>query len=229
MPSDNPTPLASRTDLSAYPILASLIGKWDTGVVDALMIRATRSIEARCNRRLAPFTATESHVASGIDAAGQAGAGWPLDLTASLGRSRGAAFGSQTSVRDVWLNEYAPRFSDLWVYSNVSVVLARAVGGTQAVGGATLEGPEPDTGHLRFQLGTWAPVGTTVRVAYSGGYQTTPASLVEAAIFQATKHVILATEPQTRQSMSLSELEAEISRLLAPFNRDNRSATNAKP
>lgn len=216
---DTPTPLATATDFQAFAGFAKLVRDYAANDVVRLMGRATRAIESRCDRRFAPFTVTESTRAEGVDPSGVDTGGWPLDLMAALGRSKALTYGVTSMVRDVWLNEYAPLYPEMWAYSNVSVVLARAYGDTENVLGSALEGPEPDSGHFRFRLGTFVPVGTTVRVTYSGGYQIVPEDLNTATCYQAAKLAILSAEPQLRQGMNLDELDAMILELVAPFIR----------
>lgn len=213
------TPLATAADFTAFGALGTLTRDFTAPAVDQLMLRATRTVESRCNRRLAPFTLTESCRAHGIDIDGRLGDNYPLGLAGALGRSRALSLGVNEMVRDVWLTEFAPKYQDLWAYSNVSIVLARAYGDTENVAGSTLEGPEPDTGHLRFRLGTFIPSGTTVRVTYSGGYQTVPDDLNMAAVLTAAKLAILSAEPQSRKDMDTVELDAEILGLLVPYIR----------
>jgi hypothetical protein len=216
---DSPIPLATSADFAEFGTFSKLVRDFDSPATTRLMIRASRSIETKCDRRLMPFTITESTRADGVDTQAVETNGWPLDLIAALGTSEAKAFGASSLVRDCWLNEYAPLFPDMWAYSNVSVVLARAYGDTESVLGASLEGPEPDTGHFRFRLGTFVPVGTTVRVTYSGGYQTVPDDLNQATLFMAAKIAIITAEPQLRKGMTLDELDTQILELVAPFMR----------
>lgn len=213
------TPLAVAADLDGFGSFATLVRDFTGPAVDTLMIRASRAVENRCNRRLSPFTITESQRACGVDIDGQLGDNFPLGLTGALGRSRALSLGVNQMVRDVWLREYAPQNPELWTYSGVSIVLARAYGDIENVSGTSLEGPEPDTGHLRFRLGTFIPSGTTVRVTYSGGYTTVPEDLNLATVMTAAKLAILSAEPQSRKDMDTVELDAEILGLLVPYIR----------
>lgn len=219
--SDTFTPLASATDFTDFGDgLAELVRDFSSPAKDKLMLRATRAVESRCDRRFAPFTITETIRAHGIDPAAAESGGLPMDLLGALGRSRARAFGATNQVRDVWLREYAPLYADMWTYTVSNVTLARAWGDTQTVNPTSLEGPEPDSGHLRFRLGTFIPVGTTIRVTYSGGYTlSVPEDLVDATIYTAAKLAIVATEPQSRSGMNLDELDGQILELLAPFIR----------
>lgn len=217
---DTATPLATRDDFMSFPGMALLVRDMEVSAVDRLMIRATRSIESRCDRRLAPFTITETARAEGVDTADTAvDAGWPLDLIAALGRSEAMAYGTTTLVRDLWLRQYAPVWPDLWAYSDISVQLARTYGDTENVLASSLEGPEADTGHLRFRLGTFIPVGTTIRVTYSGGYTTIPDDLNTACCYQAAKFAVRFAEPENRQGMSVVGLDDAMMDCLAPFIR----------
>jgi len=215
------TALASATDVTDLGY-GTLVRGIAPPALDKLVARASRTVESKCTRRFAPFTITESVRADGIDPAAIETAGWPLDLIAALGQSRSRAYGESTLVRDVWLSEYAPIYPELWTYSNVSIVLARAFGDTQDVLASSLEGPEPDSGHFRFRLGTFVPIGTTVRITYSGGYTVSiPDDLVQATVMQTALFAVLAAEPQQRKDFkgSLDELKGQIDDLLCPYQR----------
>lgn len=216
---DTVTALATRDDFMDIQGFAVLVRDMKVEAVDRLLIRATRAIESRCDRRLAPFTITESARAEGIDPSAVEFGGWPLDMVAALGRSEAMAYGTTNLVRDVWLRQYAPVWPDMWAYSNVGVVLARAYGDTENVLASSLEGPEPDTGHLRLRLGTFMPVGTTIRITYSGGYQTVPYDLATACCYQAAKFAIRFAEPQPRKDLSTADLDDVLMDCLAPFIR----------
>lgn len=214
-------PLAVPADLTSGPFSVLWRGTPQSSDQLNVMIRASRAIEARCTRRFVPFAnLLQTQRAEGVDIA-ESGYAGPLPLLAALGRSRAQAFGNTNDlVRDVWLDEHAPLYPELWTYSNVTVTLARAWGDQQIIAGTTLEGPEADTGHFRLPIGTWCPTGTTIRVAYSGGYTVAyPDDLRQACIFQAAKQLILTAEPQARPGMDTADLEAEIVNLLAPYAR----------
>jgi hypothetical protein len=151
------------------------------------MAESTRMCEEETTRRLAPFTLTESHRAEGIDPDEYAdSANLPMDLQGTLGRSYAYALGASTLVRHCWLNEYAPVFQDMWSYSNVSVRFVRSYGGSQVISPSQfIAGPDPDSGHMFFQLGLFLPVGSLIYATYSGGYNPVPAGLVRAGRFMA--------------------------------------------
>lgn len=224
------TPLASVADLQGFGSFAELVQNsqvWTGPALASLMVRASRMIETRCNRRLAPFgtPATgspymESHRAYGIDSDGVAPSDMPLDMIAALGRSKALAYGALNMVRDFWLDQYAPQWPDLWTYTMDHVQLVRAYGDSEIVPAANLEGPEPDTGHFRLRLGTFCPIGTTVRVYYSGGYTGgVPDDLNTACIFQAAKLLLVGAEPELPSGMSTGEIDAEITGLLLDYVR----------
>jgi hypothetical protein len=185
-----------------------------------LMWMATSQIEDRCGRRLAPFTGiTESTRAEGVDIDVLGSADMPMNLPTALGFSQSIAFASTDLVRDYMLDQYAPVRSDLWEYSITSIDLLLAYGNTFQVVLGQIQGPQPDTGHIRFNLGTFCPVGTTIVTTYGGGYQTTPYSLKLATILQAFKFAVIGAEPEQRKDMSTLELDAEILSLIAPYIR----------
>jgi hypothetical protein len=213
-------PLATAADFNEFGSFALLIRENPTpGLLDKLMLRASRAVESRCDRRLAPFTVVETQRMEGIDLASNYSSGTPLDLMGALGRSQATAYGTSSTARDFWLREYAPQYADMWAYSNLSVQLTRATGGIEQVLLSGLEGPRRDTGHVRFTLGTYVPPGTNLAITYSGGYQTVPEDLNLATVFQAAKFAIVSAEPQMREGMDTLELDAEILTLLLPYIR----------
>ncbi len=179
---DSPVPLCSPAQFSTGALADLVRGYSPQGLVD-LLIEGTRRCEDLTQRRLAPFTITETSRADGIDPDEYTdSANLPMDIRSVLGASYAAALGASSLVRHAWLSEFAPRYPEMWAYRDVSVTIIRSYGGTQQVSQAqVLSGPEPDTGHLWLQLGIFLPVGSRVQVTYSGGYVvSTPASLVRA-------------------------------------------------
>jgi hypothetical protein len=192
---DSPTPLCTAAQFQSGPY-GDLVRDYTPQALSDLLAEATRSCETECSRRLVPFTKTETHRAEGIDPDEYAdSANLPMDLQGTLGRSYAYALGASTLVRHCWLNEYAPVFEDLWSYSNVSVTLVRSYGGSEVLSTAQLTGPEPDSGHLWFQLGVFLPVGSLIRATYSGGYTTIPADLVRAGRFMAAYLAVRDLDP----------------------------------
>lgn len=187
MAADSPTPLASSADMETG-MFADLIRDYSPDGRDQLMIDATRVCEGIAGRRLAPFTAIpESHRATGIDPDETSfSTGIPVSVQATLGMSYASSLGSGADmVRHVWLNEFAPRYPDMWTYSDLSVTVFLSIGGSQQFPAAQLIGAEPDSGHIWFQLGSFIPPGSQISVTYSGGYTTVPADLARACKLQA--------------------------------------------
>lgn len=185
---DPGTPLCTTTQFNQGPFgdLAAAV----TNLPDCLL-EATRICEDETGRRLVPFTVTETHRAEGVDPDEYPGvANLPMDIRSTLGSSYAASLGAQDLVRHCWLDECGDKYPDMWSYSNVSVTIIRSYGGTQN-SPQILSGPEADTGHLWFQLGTFLPIGSRIQVTYSGGYVVAiPASLVRACRFM-TAYVIV--------------------------------------
>ena len=182
---DSPVPLCSPAQFQEGGF-GDLVRDYSPQALNDLLLESTRACEDLAERRLAPFTVTEMARADGIDPDEYTdSANLPMDIRSTLGASYAQALGASSLVRHAWVSEFAPRYQDLWSYSNVSVTIVRSYGGTQNVTPAQiLSGPEPDTGHLWFQLGMFLPVGSRVQVAYSGGYTVAiPASLVRACKF----------------------------------------------
>lgn len=194
---DSVTPLASAAQFTEGPF-GDLVRDYSPQALTDLMVEATRACESETDRRLAPFTVTETARADGIDPDEYTdSANLPMDIRSTLGASYAAALGASSLVRHCWLAQFAPRYPDLWSYSGVSVTIIRSYGGTQDVSAAQiLDGPEPDTGHLWFQLGIFLPVGSRVQVTYSGGYTVAvPADLVRACKYMAASIAVRELNP----------------------------------
>jgi hypothetical protein len=190
---DRVTPLATPTQMEQSNLRHLIVGLEEEEKRD-LMVRATRACESYTSRRLAPFEGlVENHRAEGSDVDEGGGYGLAGDLAAQLGMAHNRAFAASGSmVRHCWLREFAPIFQDMWEYSDVRVALHHSIGSTDQVGAFSLigDGPEPDTGHLWFRLGVYLPIGSRVRVTYSGGYKTVPGDLVQACRLLAAADVV---------------------------------------
>lgn len=212
-------PMAAEADLQDSPFKYALTGASDTYIASTLA-RASRTIEARCARRFVPFgPVTQNEIAEGISLDNSGSPDVPLSMAGSLALSRARAYGQGgRSVRDFWLDEYAPKYPEQWTYTDVSVLIIPPFGGSgQAIAG-NLVGPFTDTGHLRLPFGTYCPVGSDVTITYSGGYTGgVPDDLVQATMMQAVKLFILGIAPERRANMTTADLEAEIDALIAPY------------
>ncbi|MFE2969915.1 hypothetical protein ACFXKC_40860 [Streptomyces sp. NPDC059340] len=188
MAADSPVPLASSADMQTGQF-ADLVRDYSINALDQLMIESTRQCEGIAGRRLAPFTGVpESHRATGIDPDElSGGTDMPMSLQGTVGASYTSALGASGSdlVRHCWLNEFAPRYPEMWTYANLSVTIFQSYGGSQSLAPAQLIGAEPDSGHVWFQLGTFLPPGSLIRMVYDGGYTTVPADLGRASKLQA--------------------------------------------
>jgi hypothetical protein len=225
-------PLATVEDMLDGPFRYMLQGASDTFAAST-MTRASRNIESRCTRRLAPFgPVTQSERAEGVASDDPGYTAMPMSMTSTLALSRAQAFGASAGnlVRDVWLADFAPEWPELWTYSDVSVLIRPPLGGDgQTVRPDALEGPQPDTGHLRLPFGTYCPIGSTIEVTYSGGYtRGTPDDLVQAAMLQAAKLLILSVSPERRADLSTADLNDEIDRLLRPYGGAVRQVARVK-
>lgn len=220
-----PTPpmIAQLTDLKSGSLSSIARSINDDNYLTTVLQRAARKIESRCTRRFAPFTTTETWVAEGVDLnyLGGMESGLPVSMVGSLAMSKSASMGAPPLVRDVWLDQYAPMYPELWTYSNVSVTLTRAWGDSETLQQSAFEGPRVDSGYLRLPVGTLCPPGTVVSTTYSGGYTVTfPQDLIDATKFEAVKALILEIEPQARQGMDTADLDGEIAGLLIPYMRE---------
>jgi hypothetical protein len=181
-------------DLAAYYVQAT------EQPLDDILLEGTRLCEDMCGRRLAPFTLTsESHRAEGVDPdeLGETG-GIPISQQGTLGLSYAGALNNVTLVRHVQLDEYPVRYPDMWAYSDVSLSVQLAYGGTpMPLNPGQFFGPDADSGHIWFQLGTFLPIGSMVYATYSGGYSVAvPMSLVRANKYQSAALIMRELNPE---------------------------------
>jgi hypothetical protein len=216
---DSGTPLCTWSQFTEGAFADLARNYTNTQVQTDLLLEATRICEGIADRRLVSFTVTETHRAEGIDPDeyGDA-ANLPLDLQGTLGRSYAYALGASTLIRHCWLNEYAVRHPEYWAYGNVSVQLVRSYGGTQNLASTQTVGPEADSGHLWFNLGVFCPIGTLIRVTYTGGYQQIPADLIRACKLVTASLVLRELSPNS-QSRNPELLTAEAMNLLKRYER----------
>lgn len=216
---DTPTPLATAAQFQEGPF-ANLVSGFPVTTITNIMLTATRNCESACDRRLAPFTGLiETQRAEALDVEDALDAYVPLDPTSQLGFSRAQSLGSTLLVRHFWTREHPPRYPDLWAGAISAISLYRSYSGSQIIDMSTMQ-YEPDTGHARFQLGTFVPPGTTIQVTYSGGYQTVPADLVEACRFMAASIVVKQLDPvDGRSTRDPDALRAEAIAMLGPYAR----------
>jgi hypothetical protein len=199
---DAPTPLCSVAQFEggAFADLAAGYTQSTGQPLSDILVEATRACESECGgRRLAPFTVTETHRAGAIDPDEYSDqSNLPMDIQSTLGASYARAIGASSLVRHVWVDQTAPLYQDLWAYSNVSVKVIRSYGGTQNLQPTQiLNGPEPDTGHLWFQLGLFLPIGSRVQVTYGGGYTVAiPGDLVRACKLMAAWMIVTELNPE---------------------------------
>lgn len=217
---DAPIPLCSEGQLRSGAF-ADLATAYTGGSLSDILIEATRACETETGRRLAPFTLTESHRAEGIDPDEYTDASnLPMDIIGATSSSYAQSLGASTLVRHCWLNEYAPHYPDLWAYSNVSLSVTRSVGGSQSFTNANYSGPDPDTGHVLFNVGQFIPIGSWLYVTYSGGYTTVPADLVRACKWMAAAIVCRELDPMgSSHGHSPAELEGLAVAWLSPYMR----------
>lgn len=219
MAADNPTPLATVAQFTEGPF-ANLVSGYSTQAQTDLMLQATRACESACDRRLAPFTGVvETQRADAMDVEDALDAYVPLDPTSQLGFSRAQSLGSTLLTRHFWVREFPARFPEYWTGAISSINLYRSYSGQQSVAVNTIQ-YEPDTGHCRFQLGTFVPPGTTIQVTYSGGYSTVPADLVLACMYMAASIAVKQLDPvDGRSGHDPDAMRADALELLAPYTR----------
>lgn len=194
--------ICTQAQFEAGPFgdLVALINEQSPGYLADALVEATRTCEDEMDhRRVVPFTVTETHRAEGVDPDEDPGsANIPMDIFGTLGSSYAAAVGSSDLVRHCWLDQKGDKYQDMWSYTDVSVSIIRSYGGVQTQP-RILNGPEPDTGHLWFQLGQFIPIGSRIQVTYTGGYNPIPASLVRAGKFMVAYFVVSELNPGSTQ------------------------------
>ena len=218
------TPLASVANFEQGPE-SDLFKQIVSAEQTALLTRASRAVETYCSRRLAPFAKIENHRAQDIAPDELPDVGFPLDQTAMLGMSRAQSLGANELVRHVWLDEYPPMWEELWTGSVTAIELRRAFGGNYDYAPADLANVqfEPENGHIRLQLGTFAPIGTTVRVTYTGGYAPVPDDLIQATILRAAMLALTEMLPMAAKAGDLdrAQLERDFELLAGPYVRQS--------
>lgn len=219
MAADNPTPLCTSATMQSGAF-RDLVRDYTSAALDHIMMRATRLCESAVDRRLAPFgSITETQRAQMLDVDDVTEIPGPMEPSAQLGFSRAQSLGTSQLVRHFWLREYPPRYPEMWSGSINSINLLRSYSGTQAVVPNTTQ-YEPDTGHCRFQLGTYVPTGTTIVVSYNGGYATTPLDLEQACEFMAASLVLKQLDPaQASHGHDPDALRLDAMEILTAYTR----------
>lgn len=216
---DSGTPLITWAQLTEGPFADLVKGYTDPGAQADVLIEATRMCESAADRRFAPFTITETCRADALDVEDALDAYVPLDPTSQLGFSRASSLGSTLLVRHYWVRHWPARSPEFWTGALQSVNLLRSFSGEQVVDPSTLQF-EPDTGHVRFQLGTFVPPGTTIVTAYSGGYSTVPADLARACKYMAASIAATELDPLQESGHNPDDLEAKAMSILVPYMRN---------
>lgn len=219
---DSPIPLVSVAQLQSGAF-ADLTKAFNPQTLQDICIEASRACETETERRLMPFTTTETHRAEGIDPDEFASitGGVPMDIFGVLGASYATALGSAGDfVRHFWVHEHAARYQEFWAYSGVTITLFRSVGGSSVAN--VLMGPT-ETGEVWFRLGTFLPIGSRIQATYSGGYSTIPGDLVRAAKYMAA--AICARELDPMQAASHGHDAGNLEELavswLQPYTRSD--------
>ena len=211
-------PIATLNDLQTGALKYITRGVEAAYLADVL-VRASRQVEHRCQRRFSPFYGlVESDVAEGVSAEGfgYGNGAQSLGFAGDFNTRRG--YGDEM-VRDFWVRESAPQQSELWTYGALSVRILRPYSGDLLLASQVI-GPQSDTGHCRFLPGTYCPPGSTIVVTYSGGYTGGfPEDLVQAVKLTAAKTLILEIEPQNRPGLDTNDLDGEITEILSAYAR----------
>ncbi len=219
---DTVTPLCTWPEFTVGAFAGLARNYTDPAGQTAILQEATRLCEEAADRRLAPFTGLfESHRAQGVDPDEYTdAANLPLDLAGTLGRSYAMSLGASTLVRHCWLREYASRYPELWTYSDLAVSIVRSYGGSQDITTAQFQGPEADSGHVWFNLGLFIPIGSLVRITYSGGYTLGIPSSLRRACKLMTASILVRELNPTQQQHDPTQLRDEAESICASFGRD---------
>jgi len=203
MATDTPTPLCTWAQLTEGAFADLVRGYTDPQAQSDVLSEATRICEGSegAGRRLAPFTGlVETERSTGIDPDEYIDAGSvPLDLAGTLGLSYAYSMGTTSLVRHGWLSQYAVKYADMWTYSLESILISRSYGGDQLVNLANVRGPDPDTGHIWYPIGTFLPVGSFVTYTYGGGYRPAPADLSRASKLMTASLIARELDPTGQQ------------------------------
>jgi hypothetical protein len=214
------TPLIAVSDLTNKPFadaVKALSGAQQT----ELVTNASQAVEDFCRRRLAPFTGlVEHHRAEMVDV--DSSLDYPpvlLDTSDQIGWLRAQSLNATSWVRAVQLDEYPPRWPDMWSGAISDITVVRDLAGSTDYPAAQLLEYEQDTGFVRFQLGAYIPPGSSIQVTYSGGYTTTPGTLKVATEFEAIEIGILSTLPELAEKYDLAWIRAKKVELLTEYVR----------
>lgn len=190
------TPLCTYAQFTTGWLADLVTGIPEAAVLDYLL-EGSRMCEDVTGRRLAPYSTVETHRAEGIDPDEYSdSANLPMDIRSTLGQSYADALGASSLVRHCWLDGKASRYPEMWSYSDVQVTIIRSYGGTQDIAPTQiLNGPEPDTGHLWFQLGLFLPIASRIQISYTAGYKPVPASLVRGNKFMTASNIVRELNP----------------------------------
>jgi hypothetical protein len=218
MATDPVVPLVTWAQLSAGPFANLIAGYTSVPAQNDLLAEATRLCESAADRRLVPFTAIETQRATALDVEDALDSYMPLDPTSQLGLSRAMSLGSTQLVRHFWVRERAPRYPELWTGTINSINLLRSFSGVQNVNVSQIQ-YEADTGHVRFQLGTFVPPGTTIVCNYTAGYSTIPADLVRACKYMAASIAVRELDPLQNGGHDPDLLRTDALDALAPYVR----------
>lgn len=199
---------------------ADLAMNLPAGELDQVMLDATRACEDAADRRLAPFTIVETKRLDGGDMDDFGSAAVPLPMNAQMGLDYSNALQVGQMVRHCWVDQYPPRYQELWTgaVSQVNVFWPYQSTPYALSGQSVLY--EPDTGHIRFLIGSFVPFGSSGQIFYSGGYTTVPASLRRACLSMAASIIIKELDPSVGGAHDPDLLRDEAIEFLIGFTRD---------
>lgn len=218
--SDLPPLLCNPAQFQSGP-LGDLVKDYDEGTLVDVLAESTRMCEDDCGgRRLVPFTITETQRASAMDPDEYSdGANMPMSLQGTLGWSQAEALNATNLVRHVWIDQFpGKRYPDMWQYSNTTVQVILSYGGTP-MRANILDGPD-NRGHIWFTLGQFIPIGSRLRVTYSGGYNPIPRGLVRAAKYMAAYIVLRDLNPEDA-THDPDQMHVDAMLALAPWQQDD--------
>ena len=189
------TPLATAAAFTstAYSDMAAHL---QAGDLDATMLKATRACETAARRRLAPFTGlVETQRLQDTDVEDALATAIPMPMQAQMNTDYARSLGYNQLVRHFWMREYPPLYPDLWTGSVTAISVFWSYSATAYTVPVSSVQFEPDTGHGRFQLGTFIPPGSTGSITYDGGYSSVPEDLEQACIVMAASILLKSLDP----------------------------------
>ena len=216
------TPLASSTDFNNSPF-NNMARSMVQAELDRTMLAASRAAEGLCRgARLMPFTTTETTRLQDTDVEESVSSGMPLPAQSQMGLDYATALSMPVMVRHFWVRHYPRTYAEMWTGVLTAVSISWPYQTAPFVVPITSIAFDADTGHARFNLGTFSPPGSTAIITYTGGYTTTPDDLRQAVLLLAAAMLTRELDPN-EQSSDPEVLRNEANDLLVAYGGTGRS------